>query len=262
MGALPNTPFDLPNPGLPAVPSKTLTRWDTFIGDIASGMPLADAMLKTYISRADIETMCRLDDGGMQKQRWEEAERAGRKRAWTVFELKDIFGFIAEGKTIKDAQLAAVGKFDPTFSRLLVDDPDMNAQYRKALEARSLTVVEEIIGIVDDDSRDTLETAKGPIPNMAAVSRDKLKSETRLRVAGAWNTKLYGEKKDNVQVNVQINHAERLEEARTRAQLKDKRVTPKQMQAAIDATFSEKTVDNDTAWMDEKPADSQWREET
>jgi hypothetical protein len=264
MSVLPQTSFDLPDPGRPPVPTKTLTRWDSFLGEVASGTPLADAMEKTYMTRADIETCSRLDD--LQLQRWRDAKIAGRKRKWTVMQLEDIFGKIAEGMTIADAQIAVTGVDDAQFHKLVISDADLYAQYRRALEARALIVGEEIFEIADDDSKDTLPGKHGDIPNMAAVGRSKLKAETRLRVMGMWNTKLYGEKRDQVQVNVQINHAERLEEARSRATLREKRVTPEQMKTAIDATFSEvppvPAADTDTSWMDAQPTDTIWREET
>lgn len=263
MSAVPNTSLDLAGAGSGGPPSKTLTRWDSFIGDIASGVKLVDAMNARYITRGDIETMCRLDDGGLQKQRWHDARLAGRKRMWTTFEFEDIFAKIASGMCVTDAVMEVRGYHDDDFMPLVAADPDLNAHFRRAKEAHSLIIGEQVIGIADDDTKDTLDGPKGgEIPNMAAVTRSKLKVDTRFRYIGAYNARLFGEKKDNVNVQVNINHAERLEEARTRAQLQDKRVTPKQMQSAIDATFSEKpAADADTTWMDDKPADAVWREE-
>jgi hypothetical protein len=276
MSSLPQLPRSLPDPGKPPVPTKTLTRWDTFLGDIASGVKLEDAMLKSFMTRADIETCSRLDE--LQMQRWRDAKVAGRKRKWTVMQLEEIFGKIAEGATIEDAQIAVMGVADRQFHQLVISDPDLYAQYRRALEARALVVGESILGILDDDSGDTITNPSKfgdiTVPNMAAVTRDKLRAEGRLRIMGMWNTKLYGEKKDAVQVNVQINHAERLEEARSRATLREKRVTPEQMKTAIDATFmpvpdkapeggsgAPPVMDSDTSWMDAAPTDTVWREE-
>jgi hypothetical protein len=272
MSKLPNTPFLLPCPNQPPTPlgggppPKTLTRWDTFIGDIASGLPLTTAMEKCYITRADIETMCRLDDGGLQRQRWLDARTAGRKSAWTVFEFEDIFERIASGMKVDDAVMAVKGKtaHETSFYALINSDSDLRAQYRVAKEACSLVIGEELFDYADDKRNDTLAGPKGgEIPNMAAVSRSKLQVETRLRYIGAYNARLFGEKKEAVNVQVNLNYAERLEEARTRATQRETRVTPKQMQQAIDATFSEKTatVDSDTTWMDDKPTDTVWREE-
>jgi len=267
MSAFPQTPRALPDPGKPPQPMKTLDRWDTFLGDVASGMPLHEAMKKCYITRADIETCSR--QNALQMQRWNEAQVAGRKRKWNVLQLKEIFGKIAEGMTIKDAQIAVVGNFDPSFSQLIIEDPELHGMYRRALEARALIVGEAIFDIVDDDSNDTLAGKHGDIPNMAAVGRSKLRAETRLRIMAAWNNKIYGEKRDQVNVQVNINHAERLENARAR--VKDMRDSPKRIsREVIDAAFTAApeakppvpAADTDTSWMDEKPAETVWREES
>lgn len=265
MSAMPITPLCLPSPGQPPPPGgggkppTTVTRWDSFLGGLAAGEGLENSMEKYYIGRPDIETMCRLDDGGIQNQRFKEARLSGYKRKFTVLTLEEFFGRIAEGMTLKDAQIAVWGVFDARLSELLVADPALYADYKRALEARSLITVEQVFEIVDDDSKDTLDTLKGPIPNMAAVGRSKLQAETRLRVAGNWNNKLYGEKKDTAQVNVQVNLGEKLEAARERERLRENRVTPTQMAKAIDAAFSEKPATEE--WVDEQPLDTVWREE-
>lgn len=262
------TPKSLLDPGKPdGIPARTLTRWDTFIGDIASGMAFGDAQKKCYVTRADIETMTRLDDGGLQRQRYKDAITAGRKRAWSIFEFQDIWDRIASGMTNEAAVKAVKGTdiANTDFYAIVNADPDLWADFRKAQEARSLFLGESVLVEAANREGDVLEGPKGPMPNMANVTRSKLVVDTTFRYIGAYNSKLFGEKKDNVQVNVQINHAERLEEARARATQRERRVTPKQMAAAIDATFSEKTAEpavDDTNWMDDKPVETVWREET
>lgn len=264
MSSLPQTPRSLPNPGRPPEPIKTLERWDTFLGDVASGMPLDEAMKKCYITRADIETCSR--QNALQMQRWNDARVAGRKTKWNTLQIEEIFGEIATGKTIEDAQLAVMGTVDQRFHQLIIQDPELYTMYRRALEARALVVGEKIFDIVDDDTKDTLAGKHGDIPNMAAVGRSKLRAETRLRVMAAWNNKLYGEKKDQVNVQVNINAAERLENARAR--VKNLRDAPKPKplsRDAVDAEFrvipAEEQAPLDTKWMDEPATDSTWREE-
>ena len=263
MSQLPLTPKSLPNPGKPPTPSKTVERWDSFLGAIASGTPLADAMLKTYISRADIETMTRLP-GGLELARWTEARHAGRKSAWSILDFEEIFARIAEGSTVVEALTAVRGTKDAVgFYHIINSDPELNAMFRKAKEACSINMVEDILPLADDKTGDVIDTPKGPIPNNAAVQRSKLQVDTRLRIVGSYHSRLFGEKKDQVNVQVNINHAERLEEARNRATLRDKKITPKQMRDAIDATFSEKPpAPAAEAWEDEKPTDAIWREES
>lgn len=265
MSAVPTTPLALSAAGNGGPPSKTLTRWDTFIGDIASGLGLAESMNKCYVTRADIETMCRLDDGGLQRQRWLDARLAGRKSKLNELDLEEFFSRIAGGLTIKEAQIDVFGAENKHILEVLTADPDLYARYKRALEARTLVVVEDVLVDVRDRTRDIIVNDKGPAPNMAAVSRDKLIAETTMRVVGAWNTKMYGENKNQVAVQVNLNLGEKLEAARTRDKLRDTRVTPKQMQSAVDAVFSEKPEPPPTEWVDEpeesKPLDTVWREE-
>jgi hypothetical protein len=254
------TSLNLPDVAKPPSDSNPISRWDGFLGEIAAGAKLAEAMAKHYVCRADIETMCRLDDGGVQKQRWNDARLAGMKSAWTVFEMEDFFNKIASGLLVDEAVMAVKGRpaVDTDIYRLLSADADMRARYKEAKEAHALIVGEGMFSIADDKSGDVLETPKGPTPNMANVTRDKLRIDTRWRYASAYNSKLFGEKKDTMNVQVNINHAERLESARERAKVQDRRITPRQLANAVDAVFSEKTAvtaDDDTTWMDDKPED-------
>jgi hypothetical protein len=272
MSEVPHTPIALPSPNQPPTPPgggpppKTLTRWDSFIGDIASGVKLVDAMNARFVTRADIETMCRLDDGGVQRQRWHDARLSGRKREWSLFDFEDIFDRIAAGAKVDDAIMEVKGCGPGNFYALVNADPDLRAQYRTAKESYSLIVGETLMGIAADNSNDTIDNGiKGEIPNMAAVTRSKLQVDTGFRYIASYNTKLFGEKKDNVNVQVNMNLGERLEAARTREKLRDTRVTPKQMEQAVDAVFSEKPESPPTEWVDEpeepKPIDTVWREE-
>lgn len=266
MSTFPATPINFPDPGKSPVPTKTITRWDTFIGDLASGMLIEAACRKSYITRADIETMLRLDDGGIQKQRYKEARVAGRRSEWTEFELEDLFARIAAGDTVDAACTAVKGQTarELNFWTLINSDPELRTRYREAKEAHAMIIGEDTISLADDKTDDVLLGPKGPMPNMANVTRSKLQVDTRFRYMASYNAKLFGEKKDAPQVNIQINHAERLEEARSRASLRENRVTKQQLKDVVDATFSEKTAEAaaPTEWVDEVPLDTVWREET
>jgi hypothetical protein len=243
-----------------------MDRWTQFLGSIASGMQLADAMMKHYITRADIEACVRLDPA--ERQRWEEARIAGRKRKWSAFDLEEIFAEIAAGSPIKAAVQATRpgSKAYKEFVDLCANDSEWKAQYEAALRARSLAESENIIEIADGDGDDTLDNGKGGlVPHSAKVNRDKLRVETRSRLMAAWHTRMFGERKNDVQVNVQVNHAATLEEARSRA--KQRRATK------VEGTTRElplvRVSDNDTDW-DHIPKESGtepvlstiWREET
>lgn len=232
------TPRGLPEPGSPPTPEKTLSRWGQFLGSIAAGVLLPDAMLRHYISRADIEAAIR--SSPEERQRWDEARIAALKYGWSAFDFEDIFERIAGGMTIS-AALAEVkgqgGSIYSAFNRIIISDSILNEQYMMALKSRALVMQEEIIELADNDSNDVIVNDKGPAPNNAAVNRSKLQVETRTRLMSAWHTKMFGEQKNQVQVNVQVNHAERLEAARSRANSRSG--VPKISKAVVEATFRE-----------------------
>lgn len=262
------TPRGLPDPGAPPKQIQTLSRWVQFLGSVAAGIPLADAMLKHYISRADIEACIRSSDE--ERIRWDEARLAALKRGWSAFDFEDIFERIAGGMAVQEALTAvrgitAGGPVYSAFNRIIIADATLNGQYMAALKSRALVMSEEIIEIADDDAGDVIAGPKGDIPNNAAVNRSKLKVETRARLMGAWHTKMFGEAKQSVQVAVQVNHAVRLEEARAR---RDTRVIP---QRVIDAAFTEAEIapvvpEGTTGaaedWDDCAPLDTSWLDAT
>lgn len=261
------TPRGLPDPGPPPVPQKTLSRWAQFLGSIAAGVLLPDAMLKHYITRADIEAAVR--SSAEERQRWDEARLAALKRGWSAFDFEDVFGKIAGGDTIRAALEAVKGTMNgdmySAFNRIIIADSVLHEMYLAALKARSLVMGEEIVMIADDDSKDMAHNEKGDVPNNAAVNRSKLRVETRARLMSAWNTKMFGEAKGQTQVNVQVNYAEKLEEARARATVRSSAaVLPALTPAFIEAAFAEIPQDQDLSWLDEPakdpPIDTAWLE--
>ena len=253
---VPATAKSLTDPPAPPTPQKTLSRWDLFLGEIAVGTPIQDAMLKHYMTRADIEACVRR--APEERQRWDDARLAARKRAWTVFEIEDILKKISGGMPIGQAVCEVKGTESTTtiaeFTYLCSVDPELHDRYMRACKSRAIIVGEEVLTIADDAKDDTLPGRWGDIPNQAAVNRSKLKVEARTRLMSAWFPKLFSEK-SSTQVNVQINnHAARLEEARQRANTRSA-VRPEK---TIEATFTEaELVESkpevvDTAWLEEK----------
>lgn len=265
LAVIAQTPRSLPDPGPPPAGSKTLTRWNQFLGAIAAGETLPEAMKRFLITRADIETCVRSDPA--QYEAWQNARLSAVRRTWSALELEDVFERIAGGMSITDALATVKGNTHAysQFLRLVTQDEAVHAQYKRALQARSFHVSEEIVGIADDNKNDIIAGPKGDIPNMAAVNRSKLRVDTRARLMSAWNKKMFGEKANDVQVNVQVNHAARLEEARQRATTKVVKKDPQQLRDAIDAAFaevgSETKPAEGTEWMDAPaPVDTSWLE--
>lgn len=260
MSTVPVVPPRFPDPPAPPTPQQTLSRWDQFLGSLATGMPVPDAMLKHYIKRADIETVTRKNK--LEMQRYKDAKLAGMRAKYSEFDLEELFDRIAMGTSVGDAFMEVFGTpIKPQFYKLLREDPELEEAYRTALQTKALLEMEKVVAIVDEKTNDTLPGPKGgEIPNMAAVQRARLQFEARHKMAGSWYRRLYGEQKDKAEVTVNINLAERLERGIQNA--RDRKISPRQMSEAIDATFTPVPTP-DTSWMDEKPADmdTTWLEE-
>jgi hypothetical protein len=237
------TPHGLTDPPAPPVPVKTLSRWTLFLGDIASGTPLQEAMLKHFMKRADIEACVR--SSAEERVRWNDARVAAKRSSWSAFDLEEIIENIAGGMPVMKAIETALGSnYTETkrkdFLYLCTADPEINDLFTKALASRAVNTSEEITAIADGDGKgDYLDNGKGGlIPDNAKVNRDKLRVDTRYRLMASWNARMFGEGKGDVQVNVQVNHAERLEQARQR---RDGRVATKAPEkldpAVIEAAF-------------------------
>jgi hypothetical protein len=229
-------------------------------------MGIAEAKEKFLITNAEIEAVTR-QPGGIEMQRWQDARLAGTKTTWSVLHFDEICDRVAAGMTVDAAIVSVRGVNDGSFYRLINRDPDMKEQYREAQAAAMFVLDDSIVAIADDKTGDIIINDKGPAPNMANVTRAKLQIDARRGRMGSWNSR-FAEKKDSMNVQVNINHAEHLEADRERAKLRGNGVTPKQMQSAIDATFSEKPAAPPAAvWVDDeptpdpKPLDTMWREE-
>lgn len=60
----------------------------------------------------------------------------------------------------------------------------------------AILMMDDVLDLVDDTSRDLIEGPMGQMPNMAAVNRDKLRAETRKFMSSKMLPRLFGEKVD------------------------------------------------------------------
>lgn len=73
-------------------------------------------------------------------------------------------------------------------------DEDFRARYGMAREAQIHGMVEEAIEIADDDAKDYVDGANGPIGNGVRVNRARLRVDTRKWFAARMLPSVYGEK--------------------------------------------------------------------
>lgn len=265
---LPATPRSFKDPPDSPVPVKVLTKWDLFLGEIAAGMKIEDAMMKFFIKRAEIEACIRLSPE--QRQRWNEARMAGRKTVYSALDLEDFFRDISSGDTIKEAYNKVwQGCPSEHFANLMflcTQDPEYKDMYEAALKARALQMSEQILEISNGDGTgDYLDNGKGGFtPDGAKVNRDKLRVETRRGLMSSWYPKLFGEKKGDTNVNVQINHAAALEAARSRRDTKGtvKPITHDVVEAAFRPRAALPPAENEWDDVPKEATSTVWREES
>jgi hypothetical protein len=87
--------------------------------------------------------------------------------------------------------------------RWLEKDASFCELYMRAREHAAHTLFSQCIDIADDSSRDVTETGE---VNHAAIARDKLRVDTRLRMAGKLAPKVYAEKIANEPASVTVNN--------------------------------------------------------
>lgn len=248
MGAVTVTPRSLKDPqGVAGSQApRVWTRYELFLGDIRAGTRLEEAMERHLITRKDIETACLTADG---LQAFIDATKAAQRRAWSVLDIQEVFDRISQGAKVKDA-IDAVKPGNATLLSIVTEDKALWAEYQRALKSRAILMADDLEDWAEDDKDDILENGKGgQLGNNAAVARDKLKVDTRFRLMASWYPSLFNDRQaPNTQVNVQINHAARLEEARARAQTRrvvlpaEPDRVPIEMLQEVSATVSDATL--------------------
>lgn len=76
----------------------------------------------------------------------------------------------------------------------VLDNKEFSTKYARAREIQAELQVEEIQAIADDDSNDMVSTQYGETGNAVAVSRAKLRIDTRMWYAKKLLPKKYGDK--------------------------------------------------------------------
>lgn len=264
MSSIPSSPLSLPSPGKPAgTPDPLVRRWDSFIGSVAAGLPLPDAMLKHFVTRADIETMTRLpgEAGKTEAKRWAQARSAGKRMTYSLFDIEDIFERIASGMKVGEAVNAVKpGSCASSFLGVVNKDPDLIERYKEVKEVAVMMLMDQVTEIADDKEGDVLIQEKGPAPNMAAVQRSRLQMDARVLQARAHAPRYYSDKREQT-ITLNINAVERLERANARLRDRPGALTRAEKAQAIEAEVVAKTIDTDTSWMDDKPTETIWLEE-
>lgn len=203
-------------------PTKPVTEknWPVLLGHIASGTSVLISLKKAKMSRAALEGVLRTDPA--KRNEYEDAKTAALWRHWNVDTIEEIMSAIAMGSTVRAAVASTENDWDDTarnrelkFYTLLLRDATVKEMYDEArmIQAEKMAI-DDLIEIADDASGD--ETFDGR-PNSAAVNRSRLKVDARKWAAAKLHFKRFGDKlEQNVNANIVVDHAARLEEARKR----------------------------------------------
>jgi hypothetical protein len=131
----------------------------------------------------------------------------GRPTAITKKQTQLICDLLADGRSFNTV-CAALDLPRTTIQRWIRDNAKFRSQYQRAKKWQARFAVEDCIAIADDTSRDL--SGELQIPNGVAVQRDKLRIDTRLKVAAKLLPKKYGDQapvnQQTVNVGLQLVH--------------------------------------------------------
>ncbi len=82
---------------------------------------------------------------------------------------------------------------DRTVREWMETDAELSAAIAGARERGFDQIALDALAIADAATHDTIETAKGPMPDKEWIMRSKLRVETRLKLLAKWDPKRYGE---------------------------------------------------------------------
>ena len=196
-----------------AVMKSPTDNWSAFLVDVAEGVDMVEAMTKNLITRKDVARI--VASNHLEAQRWADAQAQAMRSRWDQLDIDEIMARVARGTAIRQAVIQVRGQDDTGEFYLLIGSfKDIDAAFEKAQKARALAEDEVLLGIADDDSKDILDNGKGGQQgNVAAVNRSRLKWDARRAFMASADPDRFGERKNQVAVQVNINHAERLERA-------------------------------------------------
>ena len=142
-----------------------------------------------------------------------ELYRAKPRFKWTPEIERELFDRISNGQS-----LAAIAELDhmprpSTVYDRLQEDSLFAASYTRARENMGSVLLDQCLRIADDDSRDLLPAPTddngNPIGdvqvNHAAIQRDKMRIDTRIRMAGKYNLRLADKPMDGAAITVNNN---------------------------------------------------------
>jgi len=189
--------------------------WDRLCQYTAEGVKLDKSLQSCDIRMTVFRAIMRDDNAAREQMIMARADWDSRN--WPEDLIERICVRVATGDKLADVGEDEV--FLPaSFHALRLRDDYVNEMYMKARRIAAEGMVDEIIELSDDTTNDMGEDARGgDKPNTAAVQRARLRTDNRKWLAGKLLKEVYGDHQTiDAKVDMVVDHAARLEEARTR----------------------------------------------
>lgn len=129
-----------------------------------------------------------------QERQVDSEKKRGRPSEYTQEIADQICARLANGESLRTVCKPDDMPDKATVFRWIRSQPGFCDQYAKAKHESSDALVEEMLDIADDVSRDTVETDGGPRQNGEWIARSRLRVDTRKWIASKLKPKKYGEK--------------------------------------------------------------------
>lgn len=193
-------------------------QFDHFLALVADGVRGPDALASAKMTRVGFEHVLRSNDSA--RARYEEAKIQALYKEFDLETIQEVLADVARGMHLNVAladRLLEVQRF----YLLVLKDPLIKDLYEDARKIQAEVWADDIVRIGDDDSHDVLtsnnEFGVEERPNNARVQRDKLRSDNRKWLMAKVHHERFGDKKQiDLNANIVIDYAQRLEAARSR----------------------------------------------
>jgi hypothetical protein len=224
-----------------AAKSITEGKFKNFLEMIIAGTPRTVALASLDIGSIAMQAFLLINPD--KRELYEEA-RLTFLRAKVPYETyESICLDIAMGKTVTHACFDhGVQKQD--VYKLTLADPSFREMYDEARQIQAEGMVDDIIDISDDKSRDLT----GLKTNFDVINRSALKVKTRQWIMSKMNYAKYGDRvQQDIEQTVTVNHAEELDAARRRKEAahaaRNKPAAPKPAPVPVGTPDPEDPVD-------------------
>lgn len=188
--------------------------WKLLCEEVAQGVPVREACADLLIPYRSYRAALR--ESRVFREQLEAARAEWDNRNWSEELVEEICQRVACGETLK-----AVAKdkgFEVSgFHALRLRDPYVEEMFDQARRIQAEGWVDEMVEISDDTAQDVIEGSTGAKANTSGPQRARVQVETRKWLASKLLSKIYGDKVAvDQKLEVTLNHAEQLEEARAR----------------------------------------------